>query len=330
MKFSLILPTFRVREYITACLESCCNQTGISLNDYEIIIVNDETPDDSIEVAQKVIERNPKHNWKIVNRKNGGLSAARNSGIPEAKGDYIWFIDSDDFIEPKALSVLSRITDSGNFDIINFTHKVIYKNQRTTGGDKLFKGYSISGVDYLSKTSFLSAWTCIYKREFLLQNNLHFKEGVIWEDSEFNTRAYLLTQHCYCICDALYNYVRREDSISDLRATAFSTHSRICNAFDLDTYFCSEHYSRKVLRVAYSSIAAMLIAAIAGLPELDETNHTHFRKEIKKNQSQYFRIMWKCKKYRDKIILLSFFLVPALSERILNRMIHKAIKRSTH
>ena len=63
MKFSLILPTYKVEKYITACLESCCNQIGFSSSEYEIIIVNDETPDNSISVAQKVIDRYPEHNW---------------------------------------------------------------------------------------------------------------------------------------------------------------------------------------------------------------------------------------------------------------------------
>lgn len=330
MKFSLILPTYRVAKYITACLESCCNQSGVSPRNYEIIIVNDETPDNSIEVAQKVINRYPSHNWKIVNRKNGGLSAARNSGLTVASGDYIWFIDSDDFIEANALYILSTIIDKGDFDIINFTHKTIYKDNHFVGGTHHFDGHPISGVEYLASTSFLSAWTCIYKREFLINNGLRFKEGVIWEDSEFNTRAYLLTHKCYCISNALYNYIRREDSISDFRATPFSTNSRISNAFGLDKYFRTMNYSARELKAAYSSIASMLIAAIAGLPELSKEARKQFRHEIRSHRQQFFHIARKCPKLKNKIILLCFLVAPALCENILNAKIHQIITKSAN
>lgn len=329
MKFSLILPTYKVEKYITACLESCCNQTNISSSDYEIIIVNDETPDNSISVAQEVIKRYPEHNWKIVNRKNGGLSAARNSGIVEANGDYLWFIDSDDYIETNALSVLSEAANKGDFDIVNFTHKTVYKNNRVVGGKDKFYGYASTGVDYLSKHGFLSAWTCIYKREFIERNNLKFKEGVIWEDSEFNTRAYMLTDNCYCISDALYYYIRREDSISDLKATPFSTQSRISNVYGLHQYFQTKKHSKRELRVAYSEIASILVGAIAGLPELTEKDRKYYRNEIRKHQSQYMRIMWTCGNVRNKLILLSFWLFPVFSEQLLNKKTHEAIERST-
>lgn len=330
MRFSLILPTYRVAKYITKCLESCCNQTGISPADYEIIIVNDETPDDSIEVARKVIDRYPEHNWKIVNRKNGGLSAARNSGIQEAKGDYIWFIDSDDYIELTALAVLSDAVTQGKFDIINFTHKTVYKNNKVVGGDSNFMRYRVSGVNYLASTGFLSACTCIYKRSFLTENGLLFKEGVIWEDSEFNTRAYMLTDNCYCISDALYNYIRREDSISDLKATPFSTRSRISNAYDLDNYFSSKKYSKRDLAVAYSQIASMLIGAIAGLPELDYEDRKKYRSEIRRHKKHYRNILWKCGNMQSKLILFSFMLLPVFSENLLNKKTHEAIRRSTN
>lgn len=328
MKFSLILPTYKVEDYIASCLESCCNQTAYPLEEYEIIIVNDESPDNSVEVARQVFKRYPNHNWKIIDRKNGGLSAARNTGLLHASGDYIWFIDSDDFIEAESLYTLSKIVETSDYDIVNFTHKTIFKNDRVEGAGISFEGYDISGVSYLKNTSFLSAWTCIYKKQFLIDNNLKFKEGVIWEDSEFNTRAYMLTSRCHCISNALYNYVRRENSISDIKATVFSTTSRISNAFDLDEYFNSTHCSTYELAVAYSSIASMLIAAIAGLPELSNRDCRYFRKEIFSRKEQYWRILFRCYSLRSKIILFCYWVLPSFSEKLLNRQIQKAIQRT--
>lgn len=329
MYFSLILPTYRVAPYITKCLESCCEQAGFSPKDYEIIIVNDETPDDSMKVAQKVIDCYPDHNWKIVNRKNGGLSAARNSGIPAAAGDYIWFIDSDDYVENNALAVLSDAVSKGDFDIINFTHKTVYKNNRIVGGGDKYESHPCLGVDYLAKHGFLSACTCIYRRSFLIENNLLFKEGVIWEDSEFNIRAYMATTNCYCICDSLYLYIRRENSISDLRATIHSTRSRISNASGLVEYFANKNLTKYEEGVVYSKIASTLVGAIAGLPELEPLDRIKYRKEILSDKKLYWKILSKCSDKRDKLILLSFFFLPAFSENLVNKKIHEAIKRST-
>lgn len=329
MKFSLILPTYNVEKYITACLESCCQQVGISPTDYEIIIVNDETPDGSIEVAQRVIDKYPDHKWQIVNRENGGLSAARNSGILAAHGDYLWFIDSDDYIDRNALSVLSDVIADDTYDIINFTHKTVFKNNRIVGGDKYFEPRTCTGTDYLACTNFLSAWTCLYRRSYIKENNLRFKEGVIWEDSEFNIRAYTLTDNCYCISDALYYYIRREDSISDLRATGFSTNSRVSNAYGLDEYFQASSFCKGQENAAYIRIASTLVSAIAGLPELEKTERSFFRKLILAKKHAYWRIMMKCKDYRSALPMLCFAVWPSLAEKILNKKIHEAIERST-
>ena len=327
--FSLILPTYKVEKYIAACIESCCNQVGISPDEYEIIIVNDGTPDNSIEEARKVFPKYPNHKFKVVNRVNGGLSAARNSGLASVQGEYIWFIDSDDYIHTDALAVLSNAVVLGDFDIVNFTHNTVYKDNRIKSNSQDFNGYKITGVDYLSKTKFLSAWTCIYKRKFLEENRLFFKEGVIWEDSEFNLRAYTLTKNCYCISNALYYYIRREDSISDLKATSFSTRSRISNVFGLDDYFSKIVIPKHHQGVVYSQIASQLVAAIAGLPELESSERKRFRKDIRKRMKSYFNIVIKCGNVRDKMILICFYIFPEFSEMYINKKIHEAIKRST-
>lgn len=329
MKFSLVLPVYGVEKYIAKCLESCCEQRGFSPKDYEIIIVNDETPDDSIKIAKETLARYPEHQWKIVDRKNGGLSAARNSGLAEASGDYVWFIDSDDFIEPDALAILDKAAGKGKFDIITFTHRTIKKNLSSTGDNPRFAEYSCRGADYMVHADFLSAWTCVYAKAYLMYNHLRFKEGVIWEDSEFNTRAYMLAQNCYCICDTLYNYIRRDNSISDARATPFAINSRISNALGLDEYFRSKAFPKKDLCAAYSSIASMLVTAIAGLPELEEEDRKKYELMLRQHKREYCRIMRRCADTRSKIILLCYLFFPIFSERLLNKKIHEAINRAT-
>ena len=96
---SIILPVYNVEEYITDCINSIKNQT---FKNFEIIIVDDETKDKSIEIAESLLETTD-IDYKIIHRKNGGLAAARNSGIRVAKGEYLVFVDSDDIINPQYL-----------------------------------------------------------------------------------------------------------------------------------------------------------------------------------------------------------------------------------
>ena len=106
MKISLIVPVYNVEKYIEKCLLSCLKQ-DIPQSDYEIIVVNDGSPDSSLAIAERIAAAAT--NIIIVSQKNGGLSAARNTGLKIAKGDYIWFIDSDDTIKENCLKSIVLI-----------------------------------------------------------------------------------------------------------------------------------------------------------------------------------------------------------------------------
>ena len=103
IKISVIIPVYNVEKYIIECIESIINQT---LKDIEIIVVNDGTKDNSIKIVEEYLSDK---RIKIINKANGGLSSARNEGMKVAKGEYIYFIDSDDFINEDVLEVLYKI-----------------------------------------------------------------------------------------------------------------------------------------------------------------------------------------------------------------------------
>lgn len=98
VKLSIIIPVYNVELYIEKCLQSCLSQ-DIPYDEYEIIVVNDGSPDGSLAIAESIAKTTT--NMTIISQKNGGLSAARNTGMSVAKGEYIWFVDSDDWIETK-------------------------------------------------------------------------------------------------------------------------------------------------------------------------------------------------------------------------------------
>lgn len=199
--YSIIVPVYNVEKYIKKCLDSIINQT---YKNFEIIIVDDGSKDNSIKIAKEVLAS--KDNVKIVHKANGGLSDARNYGMKYAKGEYIWFVDSDDYIRHDALEVLSKGLGP---DIISFGYykdikgKIINVNIKNIKLDKV-KRYLLNSP---------AAWMKIFKRKFLLENNIVFEKGKYYEDLGLTPWLIKYTNNIEFIEDNLYYYVIREDSI---------------------------------------------------------------------------------------------------------------------
>lgn len=175
-KVSIIIPVYNVEKYIRQCLESVINQTYKNI---EIIVINDGTKDGSMKIVEEYLEDK---RIKIINKNNGGLSSARNKGIEEATGEYIYFLDSDDWIEKDTIEVL--VKNSKDVDIIgaNFFYfdeitKIKEKNKDIS--DDIEKGeYS------LNHCTEIMVWNKLYKYSFLKEKNLTFIEGIIHEDED--------------------------------------------------------------------------------------------------------------------------------------------------
>lgn len=213
MKLSIIVPVYNVEKYIHQCLDSCISQ-DIDKDNYEIIIVNDGSQDNSVSVA-KHYEKNHT-NIRIVNRDNGGLSAARNTGLQNAKGKYVWFVDSDDWIEKYILKDLIYLLDTNNLDALCFGVKCFHNQTHIDSSmpptDK--DNVVMKGKDFVCDVNIIpAAWGAIYRREFLLENKLMFYEGILHEDEEFTPRAYFLTNNIMYTHRHVYYYRQREGSI---------------------------------------------------------------------------------------------------------------------
>ncbi|WP_294064325.1 glycosyltransferase [uncultured Fusobacterium sp.] len=208
IKVSVIIPVYNVEDYIEKCLESVVNQT---LKEIEIIVVNDGTKDNSIKKIEKYFSDS---RIKIINKQNGGLSSARNAGLEIAKGEYISFIDSDDFIEEKMLEELYN--ESENADIVfsnnlnyNMLDNKLSKEEREFFFDKMSNKGS-----YICMYSSAVVWNKIYKRDFLEKNNLRFIEGIIHEDDIFTIKSHFLAEKVKYVKKFHYYYrINRKDSI---------------------------------------------------------------------------------------------------------------------
>ena len=105
MKLSIIIPVYNVEQYVGRCLQSCLSQSHVKADDYELVIVNDGTKDNSMQVVEEMTRGCT--NITVINQHNQGLSMARNAGLKEAKGEYVWFVDSDDWIAEGSISKIA-------------------------------------------------------------------------------------------------------------------------------------------------------------------------------------------------------------------------------
>lgn len=326
--FSIILPIYKVEKYISKCISTCCNQVGISFDKYELILVNDSTPDDSIDIAQKELDKYPGIQYQIIHRPNGGLSAARNTGIEASTGKYIWFVDSDDYISEKALNILSTYIKEDAYDIIRFQHITVLRNGiQESNNTTMTNPIRCVGYDILRHHNFLSAWNAIYKRSFINTNALRFKEGRIWEDSEFNIRAYSLASNCLEISDPLYFYIRREHSISDSKATPQSINSRLKNVDDLIEFFKYEKDSYK-LSIINNHLMSSIIAAISGLKEMGKKELLPFRQEIQCKRKIYLSLAKYSSNKKIWLIIWLYGYFPQVIETLLSYKMQRTIIKS--
>lgn len=210
--FSIIVPVYNVEKYLEKCLNSLVNQT---YENYEIILINDGSKDHSREICEK-FEKKYRNKIKLINQENKGLSAARNVGMSCAKGNYIFFIDSDDYIEINTLELLQTATNT-NPDIIAFQNVVEGIPDNKNYHVKIDKQI-LSGQEYLSTcidqtNLFVMVWRYVYSHEFIKKHQLSFHEGIIHEDEEWSFMVLTLAKSVYFMNEDFYHYVKRPNSV---------------------------------------------------------------------------------------------------------------------
>lgn len=230
IKVSVIVPVYNVELYIEQCIVSILNQT---LKNIEIIIINDGTLDRSIQNIEYLIRENS--NIKLINKNNGGLSSARNEGIKYARGEYISFIDSDDYILEDFLEKLYNEAKKYDLDIVCGSHTRILDGKRKITKDRnklLYTKNAISGEEFLYKQLNLSdyrmeVWDDLYKRDFLIKNNLKFRDNLIYEDEEFTPNALLKAKRVKLIDNYGYMYRKIQTGITGKKPTIKNVNSII-------------------------------------------------------------------------------------------------------
>lgn len=324
-KISIVVAMYNIQDYIIPCLESCAKQQHVTPDDYEVIIVNDGATDSSPKLVQDFIVNKP--NFRMITRENGGLSAARNTGIENAVGEYIWFVDGDDAIAPNAISVLLHNIAETHCDayLHNFS---TFENNGELLSTSDFKGYDtiLSGKDIHNKYERIlpmMAWLTVYKSALLKEYNLKFKEGIVHEDMEFSIRAHHCSESLMFIPEPLYFYrVARKDSImsGSRKDNTKSLISSIKIINSLKSFFSNEDtaFVRRVLGMCATSF---MIRRYAGAFVINDTT----KALITSNKKELYKLMWQSRQWKRRALLVFIITMPA---SIISKVLYKIGKRS--
>lgn len=264
MLLSIVIPVYNVEQYIEKCIVSCLNQ-DVASNQYEIILVDDGSPDNSIKICLKYEKEYP--NIKVVSQANKGLSGARNTGLKHSLGDYVWFVDSDDWIQENCLNSIFRAIKSYNSDIYWLGHDVISGRKTINTFIPKKTEIPISGedffVNYLENKFYI--WKFVYQRNFLINNKLEFYEGILYEDLEFTPRALLISKSCYTLPKVYYHYLMREGSIiNNVKSKNIEDRFFICTRFleNINNSNVSNKYYKSGYKIIVNNIIGTIKMAI--------------------------------------------------------------------
>lgn len=291
-KFSIIIPVYNVEEYIKDCLESVKNQT---FKDYEVIVVNDGTKDKSMDIVKN-------YDVKVINQENQGLSGARNTGAKEAKGEYLIFLDSDDWIDKNLLEDVSKVLDDDP-DVVRFQIRETFENKDNIDyKEEPFD--TCSGVEAFKKICSYhfveNAWSYCIKRSYYEKNKFQFAKGMIHEDFGLIPLVIIKADKVKSIDTVGYNYRQRENSI--MSNTNYDKIKKRVNDFLKHYTYLMTEINKTNLDGTYfkSFIANSLILKITELKKEDYKEY----KKILKEEKVYDYILSDTLKRKIKKILL--------------------------
>lgn len=295
MYLSIIIPIYKVEKYIRDTLNSIYFQNR-NEKDFEVICVNDGTPDNSMNIVKEFeLSHN---NLYVINQTNQGLSGARNTGLKIAKGDYIWFVDSDDTLETKSISQIIQYIDSDSkteiwgFDIV----RIQESNKKETIehiilNNKNFNLYNLTlhTKNIIHKTHIAPVQRFIFKHSFLKNHNLTFYPKIYHEDIEFMSKAFFFAKQIQFINYTPYRYLVRNSGSIMSSINIKSVTDKMIIALELNN-FKQKYATNSFERAYFDDIALYLIRSIFKYPQ---THKTEFKRFIKDNRKEIKSILTK-------------------------------------
>lgn len=309
MKISLIIPIYNVEQYVERCILSCSNQ-NIDISEYEIIVIDDGSPDNSIDIVERLARKNI--NIKIFSQKNQGLSQARNKGLEIAKGEYVWFIDSDDWIEENCILELYNICHEFNLDVLLFDaidfDGNIFKIRNTITQNVCDV---IEGKQYLNSNNIIFP-VCfkVFKREFLIENSIYFLKNIFHEDNEFTPRMFYFANRVMCIDKPLYYVFHNPNSITR-SVNPQKAYDLIEIAVSYVNFIDQNKVDKKIRVLFINLIGLALNSSLANMILFDKEKRFVFYNILNKNKG-LFQFMKQSNKIKYKIEAYTYIYFPNL------------------
>ena len=252
-KLSIIVPVYGVEKYIDKCLNSLVKQ---SLKEIEVIVVNDGTKDNSQKIVDKYVKKYP-DKIKSYIKENGGQGSARNYGLKKASGEYIGYVDSDDFVEKDMYKKLYNKAKENNYDIVVYYN--VSEDYQNKNIDAFINNYNTDLENiFFGK---MAVWNKIYKRDILIKNKLEFKEKVWYEDLAFTLKAIMNSNTFAFIDEPLYDYLIREGST--MNNSNVQRNLEILDAFnDILSYIQHNKKEEYFSKIEFLAIDHIYISAI--------------------------------------------------------------------
>lgn len=260
-KFSIIVPVYNTEKYLKRCLDSIRKQT---FKNYEVIIVNDGSTDNSSDIISK-------YPFKIINQKNQGLSMARNNGVKESSGEYLIFLDSDDYIEKDLLREINNSL-SNNPDLVRYQIKEVFDDKSDVNyEEESFENKDgVEAFKLITKYHFVeNAWAYAIKREFYLKEKFSFKKGTYHEDFGLMPLVIIKSKIVNSINYVGYCYYQRDGSI--MNSSDYSkTKNKVKDFYNHYLYLTKEINKTKLDKIYFMSfISNSLILKITELKGKD-------------------------------------------------------------
>jgi len=310
MKLSIIIPVYNVEKYIDRTLSSCLAQSGANAEytalpnaEYEVIVVNDGTPDRSMDIVSRYAANHP--NLLVINQENRGLSAARNTGLRAASGEYVWFVDSDDWVSADALAKVYPYLDGENDEVVfgatNVTddgkQELSIVNSFPRHHQKKYSGAECwrMGLQQISASVF-----AIYRKEFLMSHGLLFKEGFIHEDVEFCPKASYLSRKTVFLKDSLY-FVRQNPASLTRSVNPKGSYDYIKLCHYLKSFLENEVVEPDIQRIFHRLISLEINESFRQIMKCDKEEIDRFNQFCRQHQKKIFASLWRSRQPKNML-----------------------------
>ncbi|MDU4323847.1 glycosyltransferase family 2 protein [uncultured Clostridium sp.] len=321
-KVSIIIPMYNVEKYLKRCIESVLNQTVKNL---EIICVNDGSPDNCEEICNKYSKID--NRLKIINKKNGGLSSARNAGLKVAQGEFIYFLDPDDYIKEDMIFNMLNIAEENKCDVIITGYKTMPNEHEIIPLYDLNK--KLNPLDMIKNNNLVHThndlcfvWRFLYKKNIIQENNIKFNEDVkVGEDFIFNLEVLTKCESSYVTKFSDYYYtidnydsimrMKYKSNLEDSLILQYEIKRKISEESGL---YSSEHYRMDMANYYINNMLPMIFKNIFNGPERNK--HVAIKRVLKykmfRDSFKEIGFLYKCDNYKEYIayLILKFKIYP--------------------